>query len=112
MASRKLSVVSSSLFAASGRPLPRSFAACTASSSRILCILGPMDYFLYDRIEKAVAHYRAETGDSKTFAFKLRGVNLITEGFGAVSHPSAKTHLRMGLELADRIRNLTGTGGY
>ena len=80
-------------------------------SSRILCILGPMDYFLYDRIEKAVAHYRAETGDSKTFAFKLRGINLITEGFGAVSHPSAKTHLRMGLELAGRIRNLTETGG-
>ncbi len=72
-------------------------------ASRILCILGPMDYFLYDRIEKAVAGYRAETGDSRIFALKVRGVNLITEGFGAVSHPSAMTHQRMGLELAERI---------
>ena len=37
-------------------------------------------------------------------ALKFRGINLITEGFGAVGHPSAQTHLRMGLELAERIR--------
>ena len=83
----------------------RAVRACRPAS-RILCILGPMDYFLYDRIEKAVALYRAETGDGNIRAFKLRGVNLITEGFGAVSHPSAKTHQRMGLELAQRILDM------
>ena len=72
--------------------------------SQILCVLGPLDYFMYDRIEKAVSRYSAETGDSRITAFKLRGVNLITEGYGAMAHPSAKTHLRMGLELAERIR--------
>ena len=75
-------------------------------SSRILCTLGPMDYYLYDRIEKAVEKVRAETGDQKIAVLKLRSVNLITEGYGAVSHPSARTHQRMGLELAERIRSL------
>ena len=78
-------------------------------AARILCVLGPLDYFLYDRIEQAVGRYRAETGDSRVTALKLRGVNLITEGYGAVSHPSAATHLRMGLELAERIRSLAET---
>ena len=72
----------------------------------LVCVLGPMDYFLYDRIEKAVGFIRAETGDHRMTALKFRGVNLITEGFGAVSHPSAMTHARMGLELAERIQSL------
>ena len=39
---------------------------------------------------------------------QLIGVNLITEGYGAVGHPSAKTHQRMGKELAERIRAICG----
>ncbi len=72
----------------------------------LVCTLGPLDYFLYDRIEKAVADYRSGTGDERITAFKLIGVNLMTEGFGAVSHPSAKTQLRMGKELAARLRGI------
>ena len=71
-------------------------------AAQILCTLGPLDYFLYDGIEKAVNRLRTD----RIHAFKLRGVNLMTEGYGAVSHPSAKTHRRMGLELAERIRTL------
>ena len=69
-------------------------------AAQILCTLGPLDYFLYDEIGKAVNRLQ----DSRIRAFRFRGVNLMTEGYGAVSHPSAKTHRRMGLELAERIR--------
>ena len=72
--------------------------------SWICCILGPLDYYLYDQIEKAVALYRRETGDTRAAAFKLAGVNLLTEGFGADGHPSLKTHTRMGHELAEKLR--------
>lgn len=81
-------------------------------AAKILCTLGPMDYFLYDEIEKAVNRFRTGTGDDRICALKLRGINLITEGFGAVSHPSAKTHMRMGLELAARITEHIKTGGW
>lgn len=77
-------------------------------SAFILCTLGPLDYFLFDRIEKAVRDYQGESGDGRIAAFKLIGVNLITEGYGAVGHPSAKTHQRMGKELAERIREICG----
>lgn len=74
--------------------------------SRIVCTLGPLDYYLFDDIRTAVAEYRAETGDDRVCALKLIGVNLMTEGFGAVGHPSAKTHLRAGHELAARLKEL------
>lgn len=70
----------------------------------IVCTLGPLDYFLYDRIEQVVAEYGRDTGDKNIAVFKLIGVNLMNEGFGAVSHPSAKTQIRMGKELAARLR--------
>ncbi len=82
-------------------------------AAQIICTLGPLDYFLYDGIEKAVNRLRTDRSqgtavwDGRIHAFKLRGVNLMTEGYGAVSHPSAKTHNRMGLELAERIRAFT-----
>lgn len=72
----------------------------------ILCVLGPMDYYLYDAIEKTVETYRQESGDPKIRCFKLIGINLMTEGIGAASHPSSKTHLRVGKELAARIRSI------
>ncbi len=72
----------------------------------IVCTLGPLDYYLYDQIEKAVRRYRQETGDQKITAFKLTGVNLLTEGFGADGHPSMKTHNRLGKELAERLMPL------
>lgn len=72
----------------------------------IVCTLGSMDYYLYDRIKAAVEQYRQETGDEKICTFKFAGINMMTEGFGAMAHPSAKTHARMGRELAFRLREL------
>ena len=72
----------------------------------IVCALGSMDYYLYDRIRAAVEEYKASTGDENICTFKFAGINMMTEGFGAMGHPSAKTHERMGRELAFRLRSL------
>lgn len=72
----------------------------------IVCTLGPLDYYLWDNIKEVVEAYCRETGDRRVACFKLIGVNLLTEGFGAVSHPSLKTQVRMGAELAARLEKL------
>ena len=74
----------------------------------IVCALGSMDYYLYDRIQAAVAQYKQATGDEKVATFKFIGINLIMEGFGAMGHPSAKTQERMGHELAYHLKELVG----
>ena len=70
----------------------------------IVCSLGSMDYFLYDRIVAAVNEYKAASGDEKAFAFKYLPMNNMSEGTGGGGHPSMKSHLRMGKELAFRLR--------
>lgn len=80
--------------------------ALNGPNTLILCVLGPMDYYLYEVIEKTVETYRLESGDKNIRCFKLIGINPMTEGFGAASHPSSKTHLRVGKELASRIRDI------
>ena len=70
----------------------------------IVCSLGSMDYFLYDRIVAAVEEYKADTGDEKIFAFKYLPINNMSEGIGAAGHPSMKTDIRMGKELVFRLK--------
>ncbi len=70
----------------------------------IVCALGTMDYALWDRITAAVEQYRRETGDEKVILFKFVGINEMTEGIGAGGHPSVKTHVRMGHELAHLLK--------
>ncbi len=72
--------------------------------ARIICTLGPMDYYLWDDIRDTVADYIARTGDRKVLCRKLGGVISFTEGSGADTHPSAATHERMGHELAALLR--------
>lgn len=70
----------------------------------IVCSLGSMDYFLYDRIEEAVRLYGDETGDGNITTFKFVPLNFMTDGYGGGGHPSMKTHVRMGAELAHFLR--------
>ena len=79
---------------------------CNGPGAWLVCTLGPLDYYLYDTLQQAVAAYQRESGDQKILCFKFIGVNLLTEGFGAVGHPSAKTHARMARELAARLQPL------
>lgn len=74
--------------------------------AEICCTLGPLDYYLYDNIKDAVNQYQAQSGDQHICCFKYGGVNVFSEGYGAVGHPSAKTHARMADELTNKIRGL------
>jgi hypothetical protein len=69
----------------------------------IICTLGPMDYYLYDNILRAVDTFKNETGDRRIFCFKYGGIFQWAEGIGALDHPSAITHERMGRELANML---------
>lgn len=80
--------------------------ALNGPDTKIVCALGPMDYYLFDNIRTAVLEYREETGDENVTCLKLISINLMTEGFGAVGHPSAKTHARVGHELAVRLKGI------
>ena len=72
----------------------------------ICCTLGPMDYYLYNEIEKIVTEYQRESGDQRICCFKFRPINMMGEGYASAMHPSAKTHERMGSELAWHLRKL------
>ena len=78
----------------------RSVRALNGPDTHIVCALGTMDYYLWDRLRDAVEAYRQESGDRRIRLFKFVGSNFMTEGYGAAGHPSLKTHLRMGRELA------------
>lgn len=74
--------------------------------TKILCTLGSMDYYLYDDIRDIAAEYQAETGDKEVYCKKFGAINMFGEGQGADTHPSAKTHARMGKELAAAVRSI------
>ncbi len=65
----------------------------------ICCVLGSMDYYLYDNIIRAVDTYKNESDDDKVFCCKFGGIYPLEEGYGAGEHPSAISHKRMGAEL-------------
>jgi len=74
----------------------------------LICTLGSMDYYLWDEI-LAVAHkFAEETGDKRIVCEKMGKLNSMTEGLGADTHPSAVSHRRMGLEMADILRRTLG----
>ena len=70
----------------------------------LACTLGPMNYFLYNVMEKAVSDYQNETGDTRVFCLKFGAINPWGEGSGGLGHPNLKTHQRMGHELAQALR--------
>ena len=70
----------------------------------ICCTMGPMEHYVYHIIKDVVKEIKEETGDEKLCCFAYIPINVMTEGYGAAGHPSAKTHLRMGGELAGYIR--------
>ena len=81
---------------------------CNGPDTVIICSLGSIDTYLYHHIKEVVAELKEETGDEKLFCFEYIPLNVMMEGIGAAGHPSAKTHVRMGKELANYIRKFTG----
>ncbi|SDZ75909.1 Lysophospholipase L1 [Lachnospiraceae bacterium NK3A20] len=78
---------------------------CNGPDTIIVCALGSMNYYLYDRILEAVAQYRKETEDSKVYTFKFRPMHPM-DGIGASGHPSMSTHQKMAAELTDFLKTL------
>lgn len=74
----------------------------------ICCTLGSMDYYLYHHIKEAVEEYKEETKDAKICSFEYIAINVMMEGFGAIGHPSQKTHDRMARELVNYLRKYAG----
>ena len=58
--------------------------------------------------EDCIKIVKQETGDENICCFEFIPINIMFEGYGAMGHPSAKTHARMGKELANYIRKFTG----
>lgn len=73
------------------------------SKAIIYCTLGPLDYYLYDNIKRSVDSYQQQSNDIRIHCFKYGGVLQPEEGYGAVGHPSTKTHLRMSKELSAEL---------
>ena len=75
--------------------------------ARILCTLGVMGDRLYPMVYRAVADYKAETGDTNISAMKF-DVQKASDGYVADWHPTAVTHEKAAEKLTAEIRKLMG----
>ena len=75
--------------------------------AKILCTLGIMGDRLYPQVEKAVAAYTEETGDTNIACMKF-AVQLYADGYAADWHPSQKTHTKASQKLVKEIQQLMG----
>ena len=71
----------------------------------LLCVLGMMGDRLYPFVEKAVAAYRAQTGDERISCMPFTP-QLPEDGLAADSHPTEVTHRKAAEKLAAEIRKL------
>lgn len=73
---------------------------------QIICALGCIDYYLYDRITAVVQRFMQDTGDQKICCFKYTKMLMSGQDAGACYHPSIDRHMKMAEELAALIRSL------
>ncbi len=85
--------------------LVRLVRSCNGPDTRIFCVLGSMDYYVWDEIVDVVSSYKASSGDERIFCAKLGKQNFMIEGNGSDGHPSAQAHERMAKELSKIIKN-------
>lgn len=69
------------------------------SKTKIICAMGSIDYYLYDRILSAVEKYKKQTGDSLIYTMKY--TKMLPNGLdvGACFHPSKSKQEKMAQEL-------------
>ncbi len=73
----------------------------------LICVLGPMDYYLWDEIRDIVSSFAEGSGDSRIAWAKLGRQDAMKEGLGSDGHPSAAAHRRMAAELCRIIKENT-----
>lgn len=76
----------------------------------ILCALGCMDYYLYDKIRDIVEKIKAETGDTRLFTLKYNKMMNVGPDVGGCLHPSIHRHKLMAEDLVQKIRSLQEKG--
>ena len=69
----------------------------------IVCALGPLDYYLYDNIQKVERHFAKEKQDLRITCFKY-GKTLLKEGIAPCNHPTVQTQMRMAEEISGFIK--------
>lgn len=74
--------------------------------TRIICALGCIDYYLYDKIQSAVKKLQNETGDQRIYCMKYTKMLNIGPDVGACFHPSAYRQEKMAGELVRFIKKL------
>lgn len=74
-------------------------------SATILCTLGIMGDRLYPMVERAVANYTKETGDTNISSMKF-DVQLASDGYVVDSHPSPTTQIKAAEKLTAYIKEL------
>ena len=73
--------------------------------AKILCTLGLVTDGLFPYVEKAVAEYSLETGDTNVFTLKSEK-QLPEEGYAAEYHPSVVTQDKIAKQLTEEIKRL------
>lgn len=73
----------------------------------ILCTLGIMGDELYPSVEKAVAAYKEETGDSNIDCMRF-AVQSASDGYAADWHPTEATHTKAAEKLTAKIQEIMG----
>lgn len=74
-------------------------------NATILCTLGTMGDNLYPQVEKAVALYQAETGDSNISCMHF-AVQSPADGYAVAWHPSQLTHSKAANALVQHVQQL------
>lgn len=76
----------------------------------IICALGCMDYYLYDKIAMIVEKLREETGDRRLFTLKYNKMMNVGPDAGGCLHPTIRRHKLMAEDLVKKIRNIQEKG--
>lgn len=74
-------------------------------NATIVCALGIMGDNLYASVEKTVARYSEETGDTNIESFHFTPQNP-ADGYAADWHPTALTHTKASEKFAERLKEL------
>lgn len=74
------------------------------SETKIVCALGSIDYYLYDRICSAVEKYRKETQDLKVYTMKYTKMLSMGLDVGSCFHPSKSRQEKMAEELVKFLK--------
>ncbi len=76
----------------------------------IVCALGCMDYYLYEKIAMIVERLKEETGDRRLFLLKYNKMMNMGPDAGGCLHPTVYRHRLMAEDLVRKLRSIQEKG--